>query len=659
MVQEDLLRETPEGAVRAQAEASRELAEDARHLLDRADADLSIALNKLLKSKLGSFRTGAAHVSSSDGTIEIGPFSVVVHMGGIRGAAISIDGVVAVIDAYEELTVDVLHKAYCRARQVKSLTKKPTDGTKHSASIAMTVVIVFARRSLLTLDEISIHMAKLNRSMPAHSWPDMVAVDGKGIVNYTTRLPGEEHLGDFILPAEDHSPSGFTAPLYIYKSIRSGGRHTFNKVASLLAARAAISAPDTPLNKYDTELAELAANGVITNVYQFDLRGNLQQLSQIDIAKDLMPVDLYGIVVGKKALGSIEFRRWQDGGFLTVRGQFPIEPFLAFLRQQKPSIPPANFQMIRGPSVQVSMVLPITESDFLHTLSRFQARTAGVLIKKDTRKLLIQKYADEGTTSPFYGRLMLGLLRVRSAALGQSEWQLFDKLFDAAFTALVVVRDAASAIRSNWETHRDKIASRTIVIEQGRRIQITESIDKQLKKETEVLVTGAVRTLKSCMQVLTKHLGSDIGFLFKGEGAFNTGVLDMATVDTVLASYLAETRKWSEPLILLRNSEIEHGLGADFRITYDFDHGIAVREPTVQGQALSAFADHILDRLSCFVEEITIHLLQKRVPIGTALTEVSVGSRTPTEPERFQMTTSIGGLPAWVLTPHQKRFEEC
>jgi hypothetical protein len=289
----------------------------------------------------------------------------------------------------------------------------------------------------------------------------------------------------------------------------------------------------------------------------------------------------------------------------------------------------------------------------------FQARTSGITIKKDTRKLLIQKYAEEGTSSPFYGRLMLGIFKVRDIALSQSERQPFDKLFDPTFTALVAVRDAANAIRTTWETHRDKVASRAIVVEQGRQVQITQSIDKHLKKETEAFVTGAVRTLKSCMQMLVKHMDADIGFLFKQEDTFKKGVEQLALTDPALATYIAEARTWSEPLILFRNNEIEHGLGADFRVTYNVEGNVAAREPTIRGEPISAFAARILDRLSCFVEELTIHLLQKRMPVGIALTEVAVGSRTSTAPERSRMTPSVGGLPPWMLSPHQRRFEDC
>jgi hypothetical protein len=645
--------------VREHAEASRRLADEAQQVFDRAEVDLPTALNQLLFNRLGPISTNAADIVSSDGSIRIGPFASVAHSAEIGGTNISIDGVVALIDAYEELTIDTLKVAYSRSRQVKAMTKRRASGATDPTAVAMTIIIIFARRSLLSLDEISEEMSKLNPTTAAHTWPDMVAVEGRGIVNYATRVPGEDTLGSFILPVQDYAPTGFTAPLYIYKSIRSAGRHTFNKVASLLASRVAIFAPGTNLDNYDTGLSELADTCVVTDVYQFDLRGRLNRLGEKDLAQDLMPNDLYGILAGKKKLGTIQYRTWQDGGFLTVRGHFPIEPFLLFLGTQVPSIPRKDLQMIRRPSIQVSMVLPISENDFLRTLSMFQARTSGISIEKDTRKMLIQKYADEGTSSPFYGRLMLGLLRVRDAAISQDQQQPFNKLFDSTFTALVVIRDTGLAIRSNWETHRDKVASRTIVIEEGRHIQITESIDRQLKKETEAFVTGAVRTLKSCMQSLAKHLGTEIGFLFKDEGAFEKGVKNLEAADPLLAAYIAETRKWSQPLILLRNNEIEHGLGAAFRVTYDVEDTITAREPMIQGEAISAFSDRILDRLSCFVEEVTVHLLQKRLPFGIALTETPVGSRAPSAPERFRMTTSVGGLPAWALVPHQKRFEEC
>jgi hypothetical protein len=363
MAPENPLEMSLEEAVRVQVEASRKLAEEAKQRLDRADLDLPSVLNLLFENRLGTFKTVAGEVARSDGAVRAGPFAVVVHTGDVRGAVIPIDGIAAVVDAYEELTVENLRAAYDHARQIKALTKKPViDGSAvDPTSIAMTLVIVFARRSYLSLDEISDGMSRLNLTMPAHSWPDMVAVDGKGVVNYATRVPGEDKLGDFILPVADHAPTGLTAPLYIYKTIRSAGRHTFNKVASLVAARVGIFAPGTVLDKYDTELDELSPNSVLNDVHQFNLRGELRRLTDEDLVKDMLPTDLYGIVAAKKELGSIQFHKWQDGGFLTVRGQFPIEPFLIFLRAQVPTIRAKDFQLIRRPSIQVSMVLPITE----------------------------------------------------------------------------------------------------------------------------------------------------------------------------------------------------------------------------------------------------------------------------------------------------------
>ncbi|MDI1284536.1 MAG: hypothetical protein PSV46_09075 [Reyranella sp.] len=294
-------------AVRTQAGASRKLAAEAKQRLDEVDVDLPSALNELFEGRLGPFRTDAGEILSSDGSVRIGPFAVVIYAGGNRGSSMSIDGVAGVIDAYEDLTLENLRTAYGRARQVKALTKKAVQGSgvADPTSIAMTLAIVFARRSSFSLDEISDEMSRLNLTMPAHAWPDMVAIDGKGVVNYATRVPGEDKLGDFILPVADHSPSGLAAPLHIYKVIRSAGRHTFNKVAALVAARVAIFAPGTVLDKFDTELDELSPNGVVNDAHQFNLRGELRLLSEADVVDEMLPTDVYGIVAGKKEVGSI------------------------------------------------------------------------------------------------------------------------------------------------------------------------------------------------------------------------------------------------------------------------------------------------------------------------------------------------------------------
>lgn len=80
--------------------------------------------------------------------------------------------------------------------------------------------------------------------------------------------------------------------------------------------------------------------------------------------------------------------------------------------------------------------------------------------------------------------------------------------------------------------------------------------------------------------------------------------------------------------------------------------------PEISGQTLSMFVDHILDRVCCFVEEITVYALQSQMPTGITITEIPPSVRKATFPERFQLTFIDGGRPIWKITHHACRFEE-
>lgn len=628
-------------------------------MLDDPSIQASDLLESLLHPRIAHFKANPARIVGNDGS-KTDLLAAVVYTGTSPSSGeVGIDGVAAVIDAYEDLTLDNLRIAYGRAQAVKSFQKRiPKDIAFDETAIAMTTYIVFARSSSLSLDEISSEMARLNAGGPCETWPDLVAVDRKGLVNYTTRVPGESMSGDFFLPVGGYAPASM-APLYITKTIRASGEHTFNKVVALVCGRLGILEQGLQVAKYDTGLAGLSVYGITTEAYQFDLSGQLRLVTEAQQLDQYVAPDTYNIIVGKETVGSVQFQKWQDGGVFIVRGKFPLEPFLIFLRMQVPSLTRKDLAFVRRPSIQVSNVLRITEQDFLKTLELFQGRTSGMKIVKDSRQLLMTKLADEGTNSPFYARLMLGIFKVRDMVLDDRIRAKFEKAYEPTLSMLTSARDHGRDLIAVWEAHRDKIASGELVQRSGNQIQITDNIDRKLKREFEGFINAAARTMKQCMQNLSSQLGADIGFLFKKEGAFLSGVEALRSTDPELAAYLAEVRKWSEPLMHIRNVDLEHGLGSAFAVRYDVQpRKIEAHEPQLRGEAITSLIGRIQDRLNCFVEEVTVHHLQKSMAAGITVAESDVAGRSADAPERFRVTASIGGLPKWSISPHQRRFED-
>jgi hypothetical protein len=66
----------------------------------------------------------------------------------------------------------------------------------------------------------------------------------------------------------------------------------------------------------------------------------------------------------------------------------------------------------------------------------------------------------------------------------------------------------------------------------------------------------------------------------------------------------------------------------------------------------------MLDRLCSFVEEVSAHCLQQKMPAAITITEVPQAERRPEAPERFTITLAVGGLPRWAISYHATRFEE-
>jgi hypothetical protein len=160
------------------------------------------------------------------------------------------------------------------------------------------------------------------------------------------------------------------------------------------------------------------------------------------------------------------------------------------------------------------------------------------------------------------------------------------------------------------------------------------------------------------MQSLARELQVDIGFLFRRQGALNTGIAALKNSDPLLAEYSRQTRTWSERLLECRNA-VEHEGWMLPRVTYArTGDAVEAHQPSISNEPVSEFVKEIFDRLMCFVEEVVAHCLQKRMPAGITITEIPVAERLAEAPERFKLTLAIGGMPAWQIAFHESLFEE-
>ena len=97
---------------------------------------------------------------------------------------------------------------------------------------------------------------------------------------------------------------------------------------------------------------------------------------------------------------------------MILKGNFPLEAFLLF----------AGRDVLKGQNIfkrsdeQISPVLPITLETFNQILTRIQNQS-NMVVRVDPTKFISQKFADEGSASPFWARLFLGILRLADIAI--------------------------------------------------------------------------------------------------------------------------------------------------------------------------------------------------------------------------------------------------
>ena len=209
------------------------------------------------------------------------------------------------------------------------------------------------------------------------------------------------------------------------------------------------------------------------------------------------------------------------------------------------------------------------------------------------------------------------------------------------------------------EKHVIAVSAGQIARIQGPNIQVDEPIDKELRKEFENFVNLSGRILKHGMQKVTDTLQINIGFLFKKQQAFEKGMSAIRATDTSLANYLSETRKWSERLIEQRNA-IEHDgwMLPKFIYARTATGGVQATQPHASGQSVVEFVEYMLDRLCCFVEDVSAHCLQTKMPAGISITELPAGQRVPEMPERFQLALTDGGTAIWRISYSAGKFED-
>lgn len=635
--------------------------QDAGREIAAANAtDLPGLLNSAIQRFLGwPFKTASARVVDRDGT-QTEDFASVVYAASEGGAApdpkaIPADLAAIVIDATESQDLENFGAAYAHIAKAKSLKKTPGPQLKGTPSTTVTLGIIFAQRTALPLEVFAEELERLNAQTPSRMWPDMVVVASIGVINYAVQFPTESLSGDFLPPAEG-ALAKFTPPCYIVIVMKPLGVHTFNKMTAFLIAHLAIFSPGAKLPNWSHILDGTSARSVTISGYQYNVKGDLLPVPRQFYNDRYFPPPPLRIESRKgELLSTIQFLPWQDGGVVVLKGKLPLEGLMIFLGKEGLD---RGGVVRRPPDVQISYVVPITLANFNEMLNRIQQQS-NMVVRSGKGKWVIQKIADEGSTSPFIARLSMGIMLLRDVVYSDPvKRNEFDKPYEIVIGSLMNARTTAKEIAELWAEHARKVAAGEIAQIQGPTLHIDESIDKDLRKQAENFLNAAVRALKQGMQDLGNALQVNIGFMFTKQRAFEAGIAALHSTDPLLADYLRQTRTWAEPLLESRNA-IEHKGWTLPRVTYiQTNNSVTAGEPQISSQPVTEFVKIMLDRLCCFVEEFTAHCLQRQMPAEITIAEIPPVTRLAEAPVRFTLTLGAGGLARWNIAYHTSSFEE-
>lgn len=628
----------------------------AREVLAAPVSGLTESVDKFIAKFLGwPFMVSAGFVVDRETRTE--SFPCVVHTTPARtegpdAGGLPADGVAAVIDVTADLDLANLRAAYDRIVQAKRLKKTPVPVIKGAATTTVTLGIVLAQKSAVALEILGDELDRLNAATPGKERPDMVVVANTGVINYAVQFPGEGVSGDFLPPAEG-ALDAYTPATYVVMVMRPSGEYSLNKMLAFLILHLEIFSPGAKVPPWNEVLNGVSPMAVTLWGYQYNLRGELVRVPR-EFYSDRYMAPLPVRIEDERGdlLATVRFLPWQDGAAISLDGKLPLQGLLGFL---------GPTALKRGGVMQLeerqlSYVLPITDADFRQMLTRIQ-RQSNMVVRPVQPDWTLQKVADEGSSSPFMARLMIGMLRLRDTVSEALDRERFDEPYDFVIKSLVSSRDAMRQLTKVWEDHERKVGEGEVAHVRGNALQIDESVDRELGQEADAFLNAASRVLKKGMQDVARVLGVNIGFLFQKEGAFETGVNALQSSDPALADYLRQARTWSEAVQRARNA-VEHEGWTLPRVKYArASDKIKAIEPEIMGKPATEFVAFTFDRLACFVEEVTAHLLKLKLGTLTTLTEVPLVERPAEIPERFRLTLTHGGMSAWVIVYHSSSFE--
>ena len=616
-------------------------------------ANIGELLNAFLQRFLvWPFRVNSGKAFDSNG-VESETFETLIYTSPNDLTRVAADSLASVIDVHEVLGLEGLRTSYAKIAQAKSLAKQRPTKLPSGVPVAdATMGIILAVDSVTPLESLAQELELLNKNHVHDHWVDMVVVLKRGVVHYVAQLP-HQGLGAFLPPARGIVAD---APMYVHIFAKGHAEFSLSTMCAILFSYLCFFSPGTAFPNLKELIESTPKTGLAIAPYQYNLKGQLVPVpSELKFNKFVIfPLGFRAEDGNGKVLSRVNYLPWQDGGVIRASGQMPLEVFLVFAGGAA-----KGAQKFPVPGGELTSVLPISSALFIEMANRMARQSNIKIVPDQPPKWVVQKKANSGTGEPFYARLFLGILRLRDQSISDiAQRDQFDKAFEGVIAGLESMKDASAAIAGLYRSHSERVARGEVSKIIYGNIELDESIDRELRKQVEIVISVAGRVFKDRTQDVLRSLNLNIGFLYKQQAAFAKGIATMQQSDPGLADYLQETRaKWSERLTVCRTA-LEHNNWVLPKIGYVVESGVVKTvEPLIDGQRMTEFVAHIFDRLCCFVEELCAHAFQRHMPAGISIAEIPVAERKVECVERFQMALVGGGLPIWLTKYHDSKFE--
>lgn len=582
------------------------------------------------------------HVPMSDlGINKEGEISLVVKEKSLIGKNGAADIAVAIV-MIEELNTEKLKSAYDLLSKLKNELE--------IRELQTIIVAKSSNKKIITLGET---VTELNCNYHSATWLDNVVVLNEGMLSYGVHDPCTKVIGHWLFHTA--TLSDMTIPALYYLLLVTAIENPLVPLFWRIATNLLVVRPSKRHKEVHELLTDEGRNVLTMTGYQCDLQGKLKPVPEDQYRGRMLPnFPLKIVTQDGKELGQVEYLKWQNGGVIIVTGEFPLDVFFGF-RKFRISRPVSTQ---RKEKYQISSVLPLSKLGFQNLLAEIQGKS-NIKFQSSRPPMVIQKISNEGVSTPIIARLRMGLMTFRDKLPPEAiDISAYDKALDLTLTNLMNARTGLNLIRQLFADYEEDIREGKIVRVQGNMINISEPIDDALGHAVESFINNCGRAFKTGMQRLVATLGGDIGFLFQKDSAFETGLAKLFQSDPRLAAYLKSCRQsWTEILSDLRNS-LEHDDRILQRVGHDLKgSNVVVLEPELKGRPVRELLDFIFDRLSKFVEEVTVHSLQRKMMYGFIFEEIPLSDRDPKSASRFEPGISRDNI-GWDIEYSNNRFDE-